>query len=233
MVWKQVMLMRRFGTDYPRPKAEQDAFFRDTPKAELSKLALSSLDEPLTASGIDTSRMRLGTFFTRNGSNAVPGAASYACPNELLRWLVKMEQGKMVDEWSSLEIKRLMYFVRPAIPLRVGARRWRMPRYFSNRARCSSATERRLHCKQYAGNVTNLMHSVAAVESGEKRYLIAMMSNVLRVNSAVEHQTIAGEDREMIQGRPGAMTPPSRATINVIQLLNQLRKDLRAALVFH
>jgi len=55
---------------------------------------------------------------------------------------------------------------------------------------------------QYMGNVTNLMNSVAVVESGEKRYLIAMMSNVLEVNSAVEHQTIASEIEKLVQGRP-------------------------------
>ncbi len=145
--------------------------------------------------------MRLGTFFTRNGSNAVPGAASYACPNELLRWLVKMEQGKLVDEWSSLEIKRLMYFVRPRY-------RYASAPSLANAAvffKSGSLFECRKGgppCKAYAGNVTNLMHSVAAVESGEKRYLIAMMSNVLGINSAVEHQTIAGEIEKLIQGRP-------------------------------
>src|SRR5256714_1290737 len=113
MVWKQDMLIRHFGTRYPAPKEEQEAFIKNTPKLELAKLALAALEEPLTASGIDTTRMRLGTFFTRNGSNAIPGTASYACPNELLRWLVKMEQGKIVDDWSSLEIKKLLYFVRP------------------------------------------------------------------------------------------------------------------------
>ena len=201
MVWKQVMLMRKFGKNYPRPKAEQDAFFKDTPKAELSKLALSSLDEPLTASGIDTSRMRLGTFLTRNGSNAVPGAASYACPNELLRWLVKMEQGKLVDEWSSLEIKRLMYFVRPRYRYASAPSLANAAVFFKSGSlfECRKGGPR---CKEYAGNVTNLMHSVAVVESGGKRYLIAMMSNVLGINSAVEHQTIAGEIEKLIQGRP-------------------------------
>jgi len=57
---------------------------------------------------------------------------------------------------------------------------------------------------QYKGNKVNLMHSVAVVESGAKTYLVAMMSNVLRVKSAVEHQTIAGEIEKLIQGRPGA-----------------------------
>ena len=199
MMWKQAMLMRKFGKTYPVAKAEQDAFLKNTPRPELGKLALAALDEPLAASGIDTARLRLGTFFTRNGSNAIPGAASYACPNELLRWLVKLEQGKVVDEWSSLEIKKLLYFVRPRY------------RYASSPALAKAAVffksgslfecNPRGACKAYAGNVTNLMHSVAIVESGEKRYLVAMMSNVLGVNSAVEHATIAAEIEKLIQGR--------------------------------
>ena len=201
MMWKEAMFIRHYGAGYPKPKAEENAFIKDSPKTELSKLALSTLEDPLTASGIDTGRMRLGTFFTRNGSNAIPGTASYACPNELLRWLVKMEQGKIVDEWSSLEIKKLLYFVRPRY------------RYASSPALANAAVffksgslfecAKGQHCKPYAGNVTNLMHSVAVVESGEKRYLVAMMSNVLGVNSAVEHQTIAGEIERMIKNRPG------------------------------
>src|SRR5205809_2780186 len=112
-VWKQAMLIRRFGLAYPPSRAEETAFLKNIPKPELSALALAALEKPLTAAGVDTSRLRLGTFFTRNASAAVPGTASYACPGELLRWLVKLEQGKIVDEWSSLEIKKLLYFVRP------------------------------------------------------------------------------------------------------------------------
>jgi hypothetical protein len=201
-VWKQVMLVRRFGAAYPRPKAEQDTFIRDTPKPEISKLALSALEEPLTASGIDSSRLRLGTFFTRNASKVIPGAASYACPNELLRWLVKIEQGRIVDEWSSLEIKKLLYFVRPRYRYASAPALAKAAVFFKSGSLFECKPEEGFRCKQYAGNVTNLMNSVAAVESGEKRYLIALMSNVLRVNSAVEHQTIAGEIEKLIQGRP-------------------------------
>ena len=200
-VWKQAMLIRRFGTGYPRSKAEQDAFIRDTPKPELSKLALSALDQPLAASGIDNSRLRLGTFFTRNASKAIPGAASYACPNELLRWLVKMEQGKIVDEWSSLEIKKLLYFVRPRYRYASSPALAKAAVFFKSGSLFECKPEPGFRCKQYMGNVTNLMNSVAVVESGEKRYLIAMMSNVLKVNSAVEHQTIASEIEKLVQGR--------------------------------
>ena len=202
MVWKQAMLIRRFGTGYPRSKAEQDAFIRDTPKPELSKLAISALDEPLAASGIDNSRLRLGTFFTRNASKAIPGANSYASPNELLRWLLKMEQGKIVDEWSSLEIKKLLYFVRPRYRYASSPALDKAAVFFKSGSLFECKSEPGFRCMQYMGNVTNLMNSVTVVESGEKRYLIAMMSNVLKVNSAVEHQTIATEIEKLVQGRP-------------------------------
>jgi len=200
-VWKQALLIRHFGSGYPRPKAEQDDFFSDTPGRELSKLALSALEEPLAAAGIDNSRLRLGTFFTRNASRAIPGAASYACPNELLRWLVKLEQGKIVDPWSSLEIKKLIYFVRPRYRYASSPVLEQAAVFFKSGSLFECRPEPGFHCKQYMGNVTNLMNSVAVVESGEKRYLIALMSNVLKVNSAVEHQNIASEIEKLVQGR--------------------------------
>jgi hypothetical protein len=202
MVWREAMFIRRFGNTYPRSKPAEDAFIRDTPKAEISKLALAALEEPLAGSGVDTSKMRLGTFFTRNASKVIPGAASYASPNELLRWLIKMEQGKLVDEWSSLEIKKLLYFVRPRYRYASAPALLKAAVFFKSGSLFECKPEAGFTCKQYMGNVTNLMHSVAVVESGEKRYLIAMMSNVLRLNSATEHQNIAAEIEKLIQERP-------------------------------
>ena len=199
MIWKQAMLIRKFREAYPVAKAEQDAFLKNTPRPELGKFALAALDGPLAASGIDTTRLRLGTFFTRNASGVIPGSGSYACPNELLRWLVKLEQGKIVDEWSSLEIKKLIYFVRPRYRYASAPALANAAIFFKSGSlfECKPGGG----CKAYAGNVINLMHSVAIVESGTKRYLVAMMSNVLGVNSAVEHATIAALIEKLIQAR--------------------------------
>jgi hypothetical protein len=201
-VWKQAMLLRKFGTRYPLSREEEAAFMKDTPKAELSKLAHQALDEPETAAGLDTARFRLGTFFTSRASAAIPGAASYACPNELLRWLVKMEQGKIVDAWSSLELKKLLYFVRPRYRYASSPALNRAAVFFKSGSLFECEAEEGFKCAAYKGNKINLMHSVAVVESGKKIYLVAIMSNVLRVNSAVEHQTIAGEMEKLIQARP-------------------------------
>ena len=202
-VWKQALLIRRFGLAYPPSRAEETAFLKNIPKTELSALALAALEKPLTAAGIDASRLRLGTFFTRNASAAVPGTASCACPGELLRWLVKLEQGKIVDEWSSLEIKKLLYFVRPRYRYASSPTLLKAAVFFKSGSLFECRPEPGYHCGQYRGNQTNLMHSVAIVESGKRVYLVAMMSNVLKANSAVEHQTIAGEIERLIQARPG------------------------------
>jgi hypothetical protein len=202
MVWKQAMLLYRFGASYPLPDDKTAAFFKDTSKTELGSLALESIETALTASGIDTQKLRIGTFFTSGASRAIPGTGSYASPNELLRWLIKMEQGKLVDAWSSLEMKRLLYFSRPRYRYASSPALAKAGVYFKSGSLFECEPEPGYRCVQYRGNKTNLMHSVAVVESGSKVYLVAMMSNVLRLNSAVEHQTIATEIERLIQARP-------------------------------
>jgi hypothetical protein len=193
LVWKQVMLLRQFGPKYPPGPEAETAFFRETPKPELTKLALEALEAPLRAAGLDTTRLRLGTFFTRGASAVVPGTASYATANELLRWLIRMEQGKLVDAWSSLELKKLLYFARPRYRYASAPELTRAAVFFKSGSLFECRPEPGFACRAYSGNKTNLMHSVAVVESGTKTYLVAILSNVLRVNSAVEHQKIGGE----------------------------------------
>jgi hypothetical protein len=207
MVWKQALLLRHFGARYPLPKPEEDAFFKATPKPELSRLALETLEAPLIAAGIDTNRLRLGTFFTRNASAVIPGTSSYAAPRELLRWLIKLEQGKVVDAWSSLEIKKLLYFARPRYRYAAAPALNHAAVFFKSGSLFECASEPGFACGAYKGNKVNLMHSVAIVESGRAVYLVAMMSNVLKVNSAVEHQTIAGEIHRLIEQRPSDRRP--------------------------
>ncbi|HBY62522.1 MAG TPA: hypothetical protein DEH78_22090 [Solibacterales bacterium] len=189
-VWKEAMLMRA---------GAGAGFLEKTPKTELSRLALETLEDPLRAAGLDTSALRLGTFFTRNASAAIPGTASYANPRELLRWLVRLEQGRLIDEWSSLELKRLLYFARPRYRYASSPALNRAAVYFKSGSLFECAPEPGFQCGQYKGNKTNLMHSVAIVESGTKVYLVALMSNVLKLNSAVEHQTIATEIEKLVQ----------------------------------
>lgn len=201
--WEQAMLLYRFGTKYPLSKEDTDKFFKETPRAEIGKLALETLETSLTEAGLDTSKIRLGSMFTSGGERVVPGTGSYACPSELMRWLVKLEQGKLVDEWSSLELKRLMYFSRPRYRYSSAPALNNAAVYFKSGSLFECVPEPGFQCVQYRGNKLNLMHSVAIVESGTKAYMVALMSNVLRLNSATEHQTIGTLIERLIQSRPG------------------------------
>jgi hypothetical protein len=52
------------------------------------------------------------------------------------------------------------------------------------------------------GNVDNYMNSVATIEAADGRiYLVALMSNVLRKNSASEHQAL-GTRIERLMAQP-------------------------------
>lgn len=202
--WKEAILLRQFGTRYPIPLDEEKKYLATTPKPDLGKAALDTLEDPLRAAGIDTEKLRLGTMFTSGGSRVFPGAKSYGTPRELLRWLVRMEQGRLVDEWSSLELKRLIYFARPRYRYASAPSLNNAAVFFKSGSFFECRPEPGFTCKPYAGNETNIMNSVAVVESGGRVYLATLMSNVLRMNSAVEHQRIAGLVEKLVQSSVNA-----------------------------
>jgi hypothetical protein len=206
-VWKEALLLRRFGAAYPPPPAEERAFLAQTPKPELARLSLEMMDAPAAAAGLDTSALRQGTLFTRRGAALIPGASSYATPLELLRWLVRMEQGRMVDAWSSLELKKLLYFARARYRYAAAPALANAAVFFKSGSFFQCRPEPGFQCAQYKGNATNIMNSVAAVESGGRVYLVALMSNVLKINSASEHMAIAGEIERLVAAAHNPVQP--------------------------
>ena len=199
-VWEQALFLRQFGPLYPLADAARAAYFADTPKTNRREQALETLEAPLRAAGVNTDNLRLGTFFTGNASSVIPGAASYSNPLELMRWLIKLEQGKIVDEWSSLEIKKLIYFSRPRYRYASSPTLNDAAVYFKSGSLFECEPEEGFTCKAYAGNALNLMHSVIIVERPDQVYLVTMTSNVLKVNSAVEHQTVGTLIDRMMRG---------------------------------
>jgi len=204
--WREAMALRQFGSRYPVPEAKWKAWLADTPKSELTELSLDTLEAPLRAAGLDTTHLRQGTMFTTGGRGYVPGVRSLASPRQLLRLLMRLEQGVLVDEFSSLEIKRLMYFTRRRYRYAVSPALNAAAVYFKSGSFYRCEDEAGFRCRQYAGNVTNIMNSVAIIENpavpepGETQrvYLVAMMSNVLRRNSAADHRDLATEIDRLI-----------------------------------
>jgi len=106
---QQTLLLAHFGRQYPVTEAEAQRFFEETPRQELQSLFQHSMRRALQRSGIDTTQLRQGSFYTRTGKQLVPGNGSNASDRELLVFLLKLEQGRIVDAFSSRELKRLLY----------------------------------------------------------------------------------------------------------------------------
>ncbi len=207
MVWKHALLLNHFGRQYPPTRDQEAEFFQSTPKPELSERSIRILEDPMVAVGVDTAQLRLRTYFTTGASRVIPGRGSHATPRQLVRWLLKLEQGKVVDEWSSLEMKRMLYFTRRRYRYAASPALNNAAVYFKSGSLYRCRPEEGYQCGQYRGNAENLMHSVAIVESpavpapGERQrvYLISMMSNVLKVNSAAEHLAIGSEIESLVR----------------------------------
>jgi len=196
MVMREAMLLRHFGRAYPAPEADIQRFFSETPKGELSKLYAATFHDPVTRNGLDIESLRQGSFFTAGGKARVPGAGdSYGTARELMRYLLRLEQGRIVDVFSSREIKRLIYLTEVRIRYASSPALASSAVYFKSGSLYQCAPEPGFSCKPYAGNVKNYMNSTAIVESpAEERkllYLSALVTDILRKNSAGEHQALA------------------------------------------
>ena len=204
MIMRDAMLLRHFGQAYPVPEEEIRAFFADTPAAELTRLFQRTFWEPVTRNGLSLDQIRQGSFFTRQGKQNVNGGGnSYATARTLMEFILLMEQGKLVDEWSSRQLKRLLYMTERRIRYASSPELKDAAVYFKSGSWYKCKEEEGFKCTAYSGNVINYMNSVAIIEQevdGVKLHYIAIViSNVLRKNSAVEHQTMGTEVHRLIK----------------------------------
>ena len=200
VLWKEVLLMRAFGVAYPPSAQQEREFFAATPRAKLGEMAISVVNDPLRAVGIDEEEWRLGSLFTSYASAAIPApGGSWGTSRGLLIYLLRVEEGQIVDAWSSLEIKRLMYQTERRIRYAASPDLADAAVYFKSGSLYKCRKEPGEDCGQYRGNVYNYMNSVATVETGDGRiYLVTLMSNVLLKNSAYEHLVLATEIERIV-----------------------------------
>lgn len=204
VVWREAMLIRAFGQRYPVAREESEAFFETTPQSELTAIAQSIMLEPLQAAGIDPTLMRQGSFWTGVGQRRVPGTTSFATPRELARFMQRLEQGRLVDEWSSLEMKRYLYLTKRRYRYVYAPELGDSAVFFKSGSLYACRPEEGFSCRRYMGNARNYMNSVVTVESGtddgtERVYIVTMISNVLRFNSAWDHSRFAAAIHTMLE----------------------------------
>jgi hypothetical protein len=216
---QHLVLLKHFGRDYPVPREQARAFLKDTPKSELSRIYLDAMQSPLRRNGLDVSKLRQGAFFTREGKNRIPGTNSVSTPLELLRFIVAMEQGKLVDAYSSLEIKKLLYLTDARIRYAAHPALADSAVYFKSGSLYGCKPEPGFQCGKFLGNRLNFMNSMVVIESIDRdpqlRYAVVLLSNVLRKNSSEVHQEIGFKIHRIMEGyhppRPAA-PPPGAAT---------------------
>jgi len=224
VIWREAMLIQHFGKRYPVSSEETLAFFRDTPKRDLAALARQVIEEPLRQAGIDTENLIQGSFWTRVSKQYVPGGMSYATPRELARFMFRLEQGRLVDEWSSLEMKRYLYMTKRRYRYAYAPELADAAVFFKSGSLYQCEPEEGYQCAKYMGNKRNLMNSVAIVETnaGKQAYIVTLMSNVLRVNSAWDHSRIgAAVDKVILTNAPAAL----KETASPEELQNVGRSD--------
>ena len=204
MVMREAMLIREFGRSYPLSEEEIRRFLDETPKSELTRLYAATFDAALQRHGFDLGRIRQGSIFTRGGKNAVTGTGtSYATANDLLKIGLLMEKGQLVDEFSSRELKRLLYVTERRIRYASAPALNGAAVYFKSGSLYSCKPEEGFRCGKYKGNRKNYMNSFAIVESAaaerELHYMVMLISNVLRKNSAVDHQTLGTRIQRLME----------------------------------
>jgi hypothetical protein len=216
MVMREAMLVRQYGTSYPVAEAEIRRFFKETPMAEKNALFERTFLEPVTRNGLNLDLFKQGSIFTHRGKLVVSGSGeSYGSARELARYLVRLEEGRLVDEFSSREIKRLLYVTERRIRYAASPVLAPSAVYFKSGSLWECAKEAGFTCVPYAGNVKNYMNSVAIVEhpADERRlyYMVTIVSNVLRRNSASVHMELATRIQKLVEARHGGAAAPRAA----------------------
>jgi hypothetical protein len=213
-VMGQIAAVKHFGAAYPPSQAQLNGFVLGAPPSTMAALVHDALLDGLRKNGIDSSELRQGSPFTRSARARIPGTiGSTSTARALVEFLARMEQGKLVDPWSSLELKRLLYLTDIRIRYAAEPTLDSAAVYFKSGSlyACGGAGP----CGKYFGNSKNYMNSVAIVEydgaDKQLRYIVALLSNVLGRNSIETHQALARRIHHVIADRHGVALPkPTR-----------------------
>ncbi|WP_055445908.1 serine hydrolase [Lacinutrix mariniflava] len=203
VMYREAMLMAAFGQEYVNLTEEQgENYFKETSRDSLTNLANTVVNEPLRDLGITEDDWRLGGMFTRTADKYVGRkGGSIGTPKGLMKWFVKLEQGKIVDTKTSLEMKRLLYSTDRRIRYAKSNRLDSAAVYFKSGSYYKCDRKKNPDCKDYAGNVFNYMNSVIIVEhpNNGTKYIVCLMSNVLNKNSAGAHMYLASKLDDLIE----------------------------------
>ena len=202
VVFREALLMRQFKYAYPNITDElAEKYFDSLSKDSLTNVAHNVVNQPLRDMGISNDEWRLGGMFTSSSTKHVGRkGGSHATPKGLMKFLIQLEQGNVVDERTSLEMKRLIYLTDRRIRYAKSPKLDDAAVYFKSGSYYKCDREKNPDCGGYQGNVYNYMNSVIIVEQPNgKKYMVCLMTNVLNKNSANDHYYLGGKIDDIIQ----------------------------------
>lgn len=194
VLYRETMLLNAFGKEYADLTEERaERYFEETDRDSLTSQANTVVNAPLRTLGITEDDWRLGGMFTSPAGKYVGReGGSIGTPKGLMKFLVALEQGNVIDQESSLEMKRLLYMTDRRIRYAQSNRLDDAAVYFKSGSFYKCDRQKDPGCKDYAGNVFNYMNSVIIVEQPNgKKYIVCLMTNVLGKNSAGAHLYLA------------------------------------------
>lgn len=237
MMWREATLLGLLGDEYP-PKVVDQTLWERWDKETFTKAAFDTVDKPLLDAGLNVEDFNIRMFFTRGAGKYIKSESSSATPLGLLRWLMRVEQGRMVDEWSSLELKRMLYLTRRRIRYAKTRVLDRSAAVFKTGSLYRCKKEEGYDCYAYVGNVLNVLNAFISVEtppdipvvldddgkpaeptavdlSKEVKpklvYLVAVMSNELKRNAADDHGRLSTGIHRMIEAYHAKKTAETKA----------------------
>ncbi len=109
VVIRETLLLRELGAADPEGRAELLADFEEAPPARFPPVLERALVDPVRQLGLESTHLRRGSFLGRHLRARMPGRYSVATARGLVEVALRIEQGRVVDRWSSRELKRLLF----------------------------------------------------------------------------------------------------------------------------
>ncbi|MEO1482196.1 MAG: hypothetical protein AAFU77_08810 [Myxococcota bacterium] len=224
MVWREATLMHLMGEEYPPAEYGRELYGR-WDRETWTRASFDVIAEPIVRAGLDPEMFHLKMYFTKNANRYIRSAASRATPIGVVAWMVKVEQGKMVDRWSSQELKKMLYLTRRRVRYLYTKKLDPHAAFFKSGSLYQCKPEPGYTCIAYQGNVVNVLNSLVEIETAvpaapepspepftpevdsEAReeyrphvYIVAVMSNELKRNAATDHARLAEQIHTAITG---------------------------------
>lgn len=202
IVGQQVILLRHFGRDYDPASPEALHFLKTAKARQMNSLFQAAMSDTVETIGLSSQDFYQGSLFTRSAKNRMGGQRSRATLRSLLEFMYHMEYGTLIDEFSSDSMKKLMYLTEKRIRYAAHPYLSEAAMYFKSGS-MYGCKDRSKPCPKYKGDRLNRLASVALIEypanKPQFRYIAVVMSDVLEVNSAVAHQTLAWKIHKLVR----------------------------------